>query len=978
MTTAADQFCSWCGCSLFQVDCSVSPELVYFHPAEGGLPAISVLLQNNGLLPVTVLDVLSNPPGYVHFPHLPLASNAGETAPAKSARPAIVLQAGEVRELQGKITPAALRDFEGAHIRLKPKLDPAVAVAECRVAVLPFPEFELLTPALQLFDTLSSQSPMLRCSSGARIRLRHGRADIRELACDQPGVIFLPDGPHPIPTELEAEKNNGTLSFQVEVERAFLAPYLRTGQPMLATLKLVCNNPPGTFAPFNSPLKIFAHPVPRLEFPDLASSVNGNPLELQTWALTGRTRTLSLQIKNPGTLSLEIFAIKTTATLECLALQGPDLPITLLPKQSADVQFLLDTRTIADAQEITGKLTFQFRAGQETEFTARLALAIDVRQPQPYPGVSALDFGASHTCLAVAELDDKPESMPRLVRIAGEAFVPSAIMYHDISPEGERHYDIGHAALVASAGVDAVMHVIPDLRKHLGVEHDWEIILHHSGAAATLPAPVILTDFIKKFISEAENSLADELYRRAESGLDFSACLLQNTLVTHPATFTDHQKRALCAVLANAGFNSPDETWLQPAPVVAGFEGLVARVPHWQAEAENATQPQLHHVLTYDLGASATGLALTRIELQPEANKTFAESTAVIMNLKTLSVDGDPGFGGDTITVALAKYLMEQAVAQLEQKLEPPVVVPLWNRALEQPQLKLEKIGYLNWRRLLRNAEHVKCLLSESPPDKNCSFKPMTLQVVTDGKVKAATITGVSANNELLHSLVEAHLDEHVQMLKSLVRKHGLECPEIFRLTGKSTLLPFIRARFADIFNPRKCRVVYSLDGKPAKTLLPINGLKSTAAVGGVHYLCHLKRGNWAPRQEPLPQQTGMRIGLGIRGNNSLRFWEVIGKGGLIGAEYVVRPFGLTLETTLTFYASAKEGEIHLPQEAQLIAACRLNRFMPALPGDLRDEELLRLVCAGKLRVQLTPNHELHVLLQARGREYVIYLTLQK
>ncbi len=943
------------------------------------MPAISVLLHNNGLLPVTVLDVLSSPPGYVHFPHLPHASNAGEPAPGRSGRSTIVLQAGEVRELQGKITSAALRDFAGAQIRFKPKLDPAITVAECRVAVLPFPEFELLTPALQLFDTPSSQSPILRCSSDARIRLRHGKADIRELACDQPGVKFLPDGTHPIPTELEADKNNGTISFQVEVEREHLAPYLKTGQPMLATLKLVCSNPPGTFAPFNSPLKIFAHPVPRLEFPDLAIAPrrDDTPLELQTWALTGRTRTLSLQIKNPGTLPLEVFAIQTTAALECLALQSPDLPISLLPKQSTEVQFLLDTRTIAEPREITGKATFQFRAGNEAEFAARLSLTIDVRQPQPYPGVSALDFGASHTCLAVAELDDGPESNPRLLRIAGEAFVPSAILYHDISPEGERDYDIGHAALAASSGIDAVMQVIPDLRKHLGVEHDWEIILHQSGNAATLPAPLILTDFIKKFIYEAENNLADELYRRrTESATDFNACLLQNTLVTHPATFTDHQKRALCAVLANAGFNSPDETWLQPAPVVAGFDGLIARVPHWQAEAGPSTLPQFHHILTYDLGAGATGLALTRIELQPETNKTFAESTAVIMNVKTLSVDGDPSFGGDTITIALAKYLMEQAVTQLEQKLEPPVVVPLWNRALEQPQLKLEKIGYLNWRRLLRNAEHVKCLISESPPDKNCTFKPMTLQVVTDGKVKAATVTGISANSELLHGLVASHLDEHVNMLKSLVRKHGLECPEILRLTGKSTLLPFVRERLADIFNSKKCRVVYSLDGKPAKTLLPINGLKSTTAIGGVHYLCHLKRGNWVPRQEPPPHQTGVRIGLGIRGNNSLRFWEVIGKGGLIGAEHVVRPFGLTLETALTFYASAKEGEIHLPHEAQLIGSCRLNRFMPALPGDLRDDELLRLVCAGKLRVQLTANHELHVLLQARGREYVIYLNL--
>ncbi len=1012
---ATDRFCPWCGCLLYQVECSGSPDLVYFLPPDGGQPAISLLIKNNGPLPVTVVEVLTEPAGFAHFPRLHSPQPVEEAA-AKASKPALLLQPGEVRELPGKITAAALQalmpqpeatppdgndavDYNqsqfdsalapladgtsqpGLRISCRLLTNPALDLPACEFEVLPLPEFELLTPTLQLFDRPPANSPTLRCSSGGRIRLRRGKAAIRDLTCDLPAIKLVPDGPHALPGQLAAGQGNGSLSFQVEVTREFIAPYLQSGQPILAALKLVCSNPPGTFAPFNSPLRILPHAVPRLEFPGLERHWVEERLQLNTWGLAGRSRRLSLQVRNASTLPIDIISITPAQSLAAaVLLQSPTVPVRLMPRQIETIHFLLSPAASHTATTLAGEITFRFRAGNETIYLTRLPLQIEVRVPQPYRGFAALDFGTSHTCLAVAECDDQPASLPRLLRVENEAFVPTVILYHAVDQEGERRYDIGQAALAAGTGVEAIMQVIHDVKKHLGVETDREIVLRESGATAMIPAHIIVVDFLRRLIYEAEHDLAEELYRHSQrtgEELDFGACLLQNMLVVHPTTFTPAQKNALRQALALAGVKLSDDSWLQPAPVVAGFEGLTARVPHWRTETDSAISAgQRHHVLTYDLGAGATNMALTCLELHPEAERTLVASSTIKMTLKVVSVEGDETFGGDTISVALAKYLMEQAVAQLEQRLPAPVVVPLWNRPFELPQMKLEKAGYLNWRRLLRHAEQLKCELAELASDQSCALRHMTLQVVSEGKMRAATVSNIEVNNELLENLVAASLERHVLQLRQMVHQAGLDRPDILRLTGKSTLLPFVRSRMARVFDSEHCKVVYSLDGKPAKSLLPINGLKSTAAVGGAFYLRHLSMGGWvAAGREPEPRRAGVRVGLGVRAGQELHFWEVIGKQDLLGTEYIVRAFGLTRDTIISFYASEKEGPLRLPKEARLLASTRLD-FNPPLPGDLRDQELLQLVCTGKLRLKLTTNHELHVMLQARGREHVIYLRL--
>jgi len=973
------------------------------------------LIKNNGPLPVTVVEVLTEPAGFAHFPRLHSPQPVEEAA-TKASKPALLLQPGEVRELPGKITAAALQalmpqpeatppdgndavDYNqsqfdsalapladgtsqpGLRISCRLLTNPALDLPPCEFEVLPLPEFELLTPTLQLFDRPPANSPTLRCSSGGRIRLRRGKAAIRDLTCDLPAIKLVPDGPHSLPGQLAAGQGNGSLSFQVEVTREFIAPYLQSGQPILAALKLVCSNPPGTFAPFNSPLRILPHAVPRLEFPGLERHWVEERLQLNTWGLAGRSRRLSLQVRNASTLPIDIISITPAQSLAAaVLLQSPAVPVRLMPRQIETIHFLLSPAASHTATTLAGEITFRFRAGNEATYLTRLPLQIEVRVPQPYRGFAALDFGTSHTCLAVAECDDQPASLPRLLRVENEAFVPTVILYHAVDQEGERRYDIGQAALAASTGVEAIMQVIHDVKKHLGVETDREIVLRESGATAMIPAHTIVVDFLRRFIHEAEHDLAEELYRRSQrtgEELDFGACLLQNMLVVHPTTFTPAQKNALRQALALAGVELSDDSWLQPAPVVAGFEGLTARVPQWRTETDSSLATmQRHHVLTYDLGAGATNMALTCLELHPEAERTLAASSTIKMNLKVVSVEGDETFGGDTISVALAKYLMEQAVAQLEQRLPAPVVVPLWNRPFELPQMKLEKVGYLNWRRLLRHAEQLKCGLAELASDQSCALRHMTLQVVSEGKMRAATVSNIEVNNELLENLVAASLEMHVLQLRQMVHQAGLDRPDILRLTGKSTLLSFVRSRMARAFDSEHCKVVYSLDGKPAKSLLPINGLKSTAAVGGAFYLRHLSMGGWvAAGREPEPRRAGVRVGLGVRAGQELHFWEVIGKQDLLGTEYIVRAFGLTRDTIISFYASEKEGPLRLPKDARLLASTRLD-FNPPLPGDLRDQELLQLVCTGKLRLKLTTNHELHVMLQARGREHVIYLRL--
>ncbi len=1014
---ATDRFCGWCGSSWLSAECRVSPELIYFSPQADEALAFHLSIHNTGIAPLEVLDITTAPMGCVFF---------SELTPAPSGKPLLTINADEAQTLSGEFQLAALQKLmasaaphsetpysagalvkaatsveeladwseeaaennsspreQGLQVRFEILLAGEQSALNCSIAVRLRPEFELLTPALEILAEASADSDTAPCLAHGQIRLRQGAVHVREIISDAPGIkLSLPQEYESL--EAAPGEKNGVFDFLVEIDRQLVTQHLRAGRPLSADLKLVCEEPSGVFSPSNAPLQIIPRRHPRLTILETQRNHETARQELQTWALAGRARDFALRLRNDGEDALEIYAIEATGSLECLKRKTLVLPLRLPPQTALRLPFLIDAQEFTANTIIDGALALRYRAAAAESFTAECALRLDVRVPQAYAGVAALDFGAAQSCVAVASFDDDQEA--RLIKVQNDPFVPTVITYQNVEAGGERAYEIGYAALSAQSGKEAALHVVQDFKQHLGEESSRQVYLTGAQRLVALPYSVVVADYLRGLLREVETRLADTLHRREREGAeaDFSCCQLREVLLTCPTSFTFKQKEALRRALEEIGIPDHENTPLLPAPALSASSVLETMVAQWQQEARagKSAAPQ-RHLLVYEMGAGATEIALVRVEMNPQPGNTIADSPMLHVSIKILGSEGDEQFGGNNLTSALAKYLAQQALTQLEGKFNTKVVLPLWHRAGQTPSKKLEQIGYLNWKRLRRHAESLKCQFADLSLPARVTLPRLSLQILLAKTFQAAHVERLVISSAMLEKVVSARMELHVRRAQNLLRHAKLQAPDRILLAGKSALLPGVRKHLVGAFAAKGCEVEYvgtqhaALPGKNRAASPSLHDLKAAAAIGGAKYLRRL-RSDGALDMKLLhkPMKTAMRIGFGIRQNGNVEFLPIIEKNVMIGTECVAPLFALTWETELPIYATTKTGAFDLDTEAELIGRFALTQFSPALPADLEEEELRRALRCERLRLKLTRHHELHVLLRVRGREHAIYFEL--
>ncbi|MGH7493240.1 MAG: hypothetical protein ACREOO_12735 [bacterium] len=746
-------------------------------------------------------------------------------------------------------------------LHVQVQLSPPWQAPPLELTVLPPPEFELLTPALHLLPAPEAGMRTTKCAPAAVLRLCRGIAKISALESAHPGIRLELETQNGLPAELQASGENNELRFLVEVANEVIASHRKKGLPLQVDLNVICSAPPGVFQLQRAPLQIIPRLFAHLAFPDMDSAPAAGLSELKTWALAGRVRDLPVRVKNDGDQDLEIFAVEATRELGQLMRKSPALPTRLAPQEIATFNFMLDLRTAgndlpAPAPEVsTGLVAFRYRTAEKgSESAAQFALQVETRTPSAFKGVAALDFGASDSCLAVLDPGDGVSPSGRLLDLQGETFTPAVLAYRHAGPEKERNYEVGHAAAGTQRSLAQAWYVVEDLKRSLQHEQARLVLPAQTTAPIMLTNAAILSDYLGALLRAAENRLAGEIFQRSrqQPEADFGACMLQELLVTCPATFTFQQKQILRQTLAGLGVNVNAETF-QSAAAMSCFSELGKILSSRTAESSSAgagPQPlvraiQMRHVLAYDSGAAFTDIALVRLEYAARSGKKLEESGAVKVRTTILGLDGDDQFGGQNVTAAMAKYLAQQAVAQLGHKLKKRAQVPLWFHPGTLPVNKIEQIGFLNWKCLWHHAEQLKRRLTLDPALVESRTPPMTLQIVVDKKLETATIAPLAVKAGFLEKILVPRLELHLRKMQKLVRQAGLRSPDLIYLSGRSAVLPAVRMMITSAFNSRVvfAGTLHSSDNWPAANPAFLQNLKASVALGSVQYLRLLQNG---------------------------------------------------------------------------------------------------------------------------------------
>lgn len=1015
---AADRYCGWCGASRLSVECQALPPALYFSTQDQAAPHFELSVRNSGTTPVEVIGVEADPAGCAFFS---LFTKTSRKSAASQKKPSLTIAPGETRVLSGYFQMAALQALfaafapeksskttaqksrneeqpangfheissagykngapHGLTARFALLLDGNRKGPSCTLKVVLRPEFELLTPTLEVIEAGDTDSESVACARPGSIRLRQGSARVQHLESEIPGIKLELLKPQELQAAANAGEKNGVFNFRLEIERHLLEQHLESGRPLQTGVKLVCEDPPGRFTPKNAPLQIIARSIPRLAVISARREDGANALQIRTWALAGRTRDFMLPLKNESRRALEIYAIEATGTLDCLKRKGQELPLRLAPHQTAGLSFMLDTQTCPANTAIVGALALRYRSEAAESFSIECGIHLEVRAPQTFPGVAAIDFGAAQSCVAISELQD--ERHARLVKIHGDPFVPTAILYQSIA--GERVYEIGSAAFSTKPDKDTALHVAQDFKPRLGQALSRQIYLTRTKQIVKMPYDVVLADYLRGLLRAAEHHLAEKAFRQNTEGMnqDFSRCELREILLIAPATFTFKQKEALRQALTEAGIPAKANVQLLPAPVVSACAEVDHLAAHWQQEMQSGKNPApFRHLLIYEMGAGATEIALVRVELQPQTAHTLAESENWRVEFKVLGCEGDEQFGGNNLTAALAKHLAQQALAQLEAKFKTKIVLPLWHRLDQTPGKRLEQVGYMNWKRLLRRAESLKCQFADLALPARLTLPRLALQILVDRTFRATHVENLVVSSALLEKVVAERMALHVRRIQNLLRHAKLQAPDRIVLAGMSTLLPGVRQALAGAFAAHGCEVEYlgRQAADPSRKEHPefpsLHDLKAAAALGGAKYLRLLKTEGELHLKDSRPIKTAMRIGFGLRHNGGMQFVPVIEKNIVVGTECPVPPIALRWETELPIYATVKTGALNLDEEAELLGHFRLAQLKPAVPADLDDAALALILQQRRLRLKLTRHHELHVLLRLRGREHAGYFEL--
>ena len=371
-------------------------------------------------------------------------------------------------------------------------------------------------------------------------------------------------------------------------------------------------------------------------------------------------RRIRVRVANPGeTLSLHVTDVVKPEWLEVESAHHGDT--VLFPGHGVEV-LVVNINTDHRFFPAVANISEQIEVVFADHPILRLQLHIlTVREPQPFRGVFAIDFGTTNTCWSwKARAGDRVTisdlmASPRVSRVH-----PSVIRFRDLSVPTAPVVDVGFKARDAISLSPAGSPTwLVSVKRLLGTKRAVTVADERAGLEPgrylRLQPHEIAGIMIREFVREAEGELGQRIDRVA---------------ATYPVTFTQQriEELRLAFRAAFVGLNRPlaDDalTLVMDETNAAAFAFVHDRLLE---DFKRTTATTAHHrLLVIDIGGGTTDVAVLDADLTRDAMGRISMRTAVA------GATGEPAWGGDNATLAVLHLLRARLALRIaKQRVSP-------------------------------------------------------------------------------------------------------------------------------------------------------------------------------------------------------------------------------------------------------------------------------------------------------------------
>ena len=557
-------------------------------------------------------------------------------------------------------------------------------------------------------------------------------------------------------------------------------------------------------------------------------------------------------------------------------------------------------------------------------------LRFQAEPAEAFPGYLAVDLGTTATCAALVSETKQVER----VRLDDQLEMPSATCY--LRWIQEHKWEVGQRALRRRLDPAAQRSVISQAKRRVGDDDNpFEVVpLDEPSETVLLTATQALSHLYREVLDQA-------LLHRLTQGS--SEVMVERMLITHPSRFSLRQ----IEMLKQAAHQALQDHWRywtrqertdlpQPLtlhePTGAAFHYLRDWHNLAQLHSRLGSNELTWHLLVYDLGGGTLDVTLLRLESLQQACEGDSESFAYQVVPSVVGATGERRFGGQDVT----QLLFDQVIGRLATALHD------WR----WPDPELGGSQRVAWQRnqnlLAYWCETFKLDLVKGVPTLESWLNFPSLTVLESGRERLVTASHWRQTVQLptlaeLEEAVQPLLQKSLKSVREMLQRHQVESPEVVLRVGKASQLPCVQAGLLETF-PNSLQLAPDLlkgcvvEGA---CVPPLPGLPS-----GVQLSRGLRRPGVRFRWKPHDSYTATTCRLGFQVVDSGETWfqEVLPEGTPIPVEGLRSCLdGLYLEAgpnTLVLLENASHRDSLVINGApnpdiQLLARC--NMEVPAL-----------------------------------------------
>lgn len=862
-----DQYCGWCDMRFSGFEMSLSQE-IFFLGAEKGKKEIDLIIKSSGHGgQVKILDIRADS-------DLVTVVNPLQKPVALSGKPE-----GDRWKLNIDFIRAkeALQEID-IHVLSDLKADDAQKTKTIRL--VPRPDFALKTEK-DLAVVLDGEN---RETNQVTLVLNRGWANVTEIKPTKMWATVQAS----LPAAL-SEDGQKELLVRLSLDEDMVSAEIDSGKettPLKLQLRVICQGmetkpydlPPVTIST-QRPAKLFIDEVVDIPVDRLRQTTRRCIRQEVFIKSRRRFAELELTLRNNGDAPLQIEDAEVVKSEAPSAFEVPSWlafeakPILKTQIKSGDIRLVaikVDTAAMPEEEkEYEFNLKFYCAsAASGRDWVETLPLLITAKKLHEYPGIVAIDFGTTNTCVAVYNPETMTEPKPlKLDRIGIEdsSSVPSVILYRQLLDDNVRHVLVGRDANARFATPGTEESLIASIKREVGQEKP-RMIRYYDDPDLTshLKPEEIAQDIINEVLAEVEQTLKYKV---------------KTCAISHPVQYVHRRIDALERAFKQAGV-AIDEKLTEP---------LAAALDYVFRHEDTAQKS--YKLMVFDFGGGTTDIAYLQVTVQKAENGTHN----IIVPL-LLGSDGDRRFGGDDVTTAVMQYFGGICQEEVMKKLGPGVEVILdLDQIREIADHNARRMALLSYRALLQAAEDAKIYVSDKKVDSKPT-NPLLYFWHEQKELKFASPPLVLTPAKL-EDLVKEALENVLNYIADLIEANNNVFPDVILLVGNSSRLPIVRRRIDELFGGSGCKVVGA--GTDAEGTIK---LYKEAVVMGLGRHCMSQIQATDIRVKPLQKRLVATSHIGIRkfSGGRMVFAPIIKKGGELNTWHKLENVTVSRKTKLS------------------------------------------------------------------------------